>query len=137
MNFLPILRASMLALILSGFARGSEIEFYRSNGYQQRPILQEWRPAESGGSISDIREIPASFRSGGSSYRDFSIRGFIARHGMPDQYWVRTSGKRGWDYLVYNRADGTIVIYVPKAPGTNFGAVAIWDRTGKLLDLVK
>ncbi len=137
MNLPPIVCATVLAFILSSFAQGSEVEFYRANGYKLQPVPQEWLPANSGGSIPDIREVVATFRPDGNTPGDFSIKGFITRYGMPDQYWARASGKRDWDYLVYTRPDGTIVIYVPKPPGTNFGAVAIWDRTGQLLNLIK
>jgi len=137
MNLTPIVCAAMLAVILGSFAQGSEVEFYRANGYKLQPIPQEWLPADSGGSIRDLREVAATFWPSGNIPGDFTIKGFIARYGMPDQYWTRASGKRDWDYLVYNRPDGTIMMYVPKPPGTNFGAAAIRDRTGQLLNLIK
>lgn len=137
-NFISILYAVAIVLILNSGASGADVEFYRTRGYKQQPIPQEWCPANSNGAIRDLREVAGDYRwPDGKAKGDFSVKGFIARYGMPDQYWERTSGKRDWDYLVYHRPDGTILMYVPKPPGTNFGAVAIWDRKGNLLDLIK
>jgi len=138
MNLTSILCALLMVFVLNRGVEGSEPDFYRTRGYKVQPIPLEWSRANGSGTIPDVRDVAVDFRwPAGRAFGDFSIKGFIARYGMPDQYWVRERGKGDWDYLVYDRSEGILLVYVPKPPGAKFGAVAIWDRKGRLLDLIK
>lgn len=121
MNLAPILCALVIVFVLSRGVEGSEPNFFRTRGYKLQPIPLEWSRADVSGTIPHVREVAVDFRwPEGRAFGDFSIKRFFARYGMPDQYWVREPGKGDWDYLVYDRSDGILLVYVPKPPGANF-----------------
>jgi hypothetical protein len=66
------------------------------------------------------------------------IGSFVARFGAPDRYLVAKKRNPGYnDLLVYDLKTITVLLYVDSPPETRLGAVAIDDKTGKNLRLIK
>jgi hypothetical protein len=66
------------------------------------------------------------------------LRSFVARFGAPDRYLVAKKRNSGYnDLLVYDLKTLTVFLYVDSPPETRLGAVAIDDKTGKNLRLIK
>jgi hypothetical protein len=67
-----------------------------------------------------------------------NIGSFVARFGAPDRYLVAKKRNAGHnDLLVYDLKTLTVLLYVDSPPETRLGAVAIDDKTGKNVRLVK
>lgn len=103
-----------------------------TTSFKSKPLPAEWvPPGTPRSSLTDAIALS-------DDCCPLNIGSFVARFGAPDRYLVAKKRSSGYnDFLVYDLKTLTVLLYVASPPETRLGAVAIDDKTGKNVRLIK
>ena len=127
-----LLIACVLSLLFWSHAHAQDKQDV-STDYLTKPLPAAWVPAPASPSKLQLRDVLSPARP------PRTISGFIVQFGAPDLYMTPERKLPGYDgRLIYQLSTGhTVTLHVGQPPLQSIGAIAVRDKDGKEIRLIK